>query len=338
MKEPDVATLLKTEGSPFYHPQLSKDASSFLKLTGCMPRDTLRIIDGIDPKLSLPNTRKALNGWKNKLLGEKLDIIEKKWWRLALKSETGTVSLLATLQSVIQGYERFDPASKNLYDYGLVYLEPETETLKPASELAMIALQYFFSRKFQQQVVPVSVVLQKDGASSAGSNFQQQIEQCILGVTPPFNVKATLCKDASVIKSLRMDAIVCEIFDANDLSVVKIHPTMRKLWIPKDKSEDFDFILTPSGEEKESRPLIADPSITDPFSLSGDSSRVEKMKKLAKIMDKLEGYWGIKGDVLMLWNGRRENATKSQPKTLLTFPDNAYLVDSTEVSKLGVKL
>ena len=61
MKEPDVTTLLKTKGSPFYHPQLSREAPTLLKLTGCMPHDTLRIINGIDAEVSPQNTRKALD-------------------------------------------------------------------------------------------------------------------------------------------------------------------------------------------------------------------------------------------------------------------------------------
>lgn len=341
MKEHDITALMKKKDSPFYHPQLSKDAQGFLNLTGCMPRDTLRIINGIDPQLSLPNTRKALENWKNELITEKVDIIEKKWWQLALKAKIDTRSLLATLQSVIRGYERFVIVSKNLYDYGLVYLEPETKRLKPVSEMAVISLQYFYAREFEKEVQSVSVVLHKDGASSGGSNFQQQIEQSIVRIIPPFSVNATLCKDANVIKSLRMDAIISKFFDAKDLGLVKIHPTMRILWLPENKSEDFDCILTPSADEEEgANVLVMDPSITDPFSTNGNPSRVDKMKKLAgkDYSEKLKSMLGRDVCVVMFWNDKRENATKSQLKTTHTFPDNSYLVDGPEVAKMGVKL
>ena len=98
----------------------------------------------------------ALNELVKRLLNEMEGECSQKWWETL--SDEEKKGAWPRLLNVLRGTEDFAPATKSLYDNGLVKRDVTTSRVAPISPLAAQALSKFFCGNTQGRFTPLSSI------------------------------------------------------------------------------------------------------------------------------------------------------------------------------------
>jgi hypothetical protein len=281
----DMEILLMHSASPFFDPIFSQDASfrsRVVQLTGGVPRDVamlasqLRRARAANPSIQKSQVMAIADSVFSQIQAAKLSTSFSSWWQISKAGVNVSPKVkLNALMRLLEGCADFEPVIKDLYDFGLLYVN-KWLTVTPVSGLAHLALHQLFSLVAPNVLPPLSQVPELE----RGSNFEQQLLAAMLQPIPTY-VSMFRARSPSVELSTRIDATITRAVEQKDdelLRLLQSHDSMRVLWRSRAQNCRFDGILVPPVSDTESPIVIFDSSVTSPY--HGD--RIKKMNFLAQ--------------------------------------------------------
>lgn len=256
----DALLLLQTRGSPYYvADKLSGDEMKKLIVhLGAVLRPLALVVKGIRNGMAQAEL-------VTRLLNDMEGDCRQKWWDTLSDEERKTA--WPRLLNVLRGTEGFAPATKALYDNGLVKRCEKTSRVAPISPLASQALSKVYCSNTKGRFTPLSSITV---AREQGNQFESQV-LALLADGHIHTFVASSLGDAPQ-RALTLSGSNLRFFSF--IADIESHPTLDVVWVPSMDNFTVDGITVPSQEKLDKgEPLVAfDPSITAPYG----SKRVAK--------------------------------------------------------------
>jgi hypothetical protein len=258
--EEDALLLLQKHGCPYYiADKLSVDEMKKLVADlGAVLRPLAQVVKSMRNGMAQAELFKRL---LNEMEGECLQ----KWWGTLSDEEKN--GAWPRLLNVLRGTEGFAPATKSLYDNGLVKRDERTSLVAPISPLAAQALSKVYCGNIKGRFTPLSSI---GVARERGNQFESQVLALLAdGLLHTFI--ASSLGDAPQ-RALTLSGSSLRFFSS--VTDIESHPTLDVVWVSRDDKFTVDGVTVPSQEKLDNgEPLVAfDPSITAPY----ETTRMDK--------------------------------------------------------------
>lgn len=329
--EATAKALMRDFRSPFHVPHATDDLLNELFMSiGGMPLVLSTFAEIVAGAESITAVTKALISFNRLTRVEYYEKCEKTFIRKAADKAKSVI----TIFKVLRGEQFFEMAMKELYDYGLCYVDPKTERVLVVNKLAECALQEIFSDFALQELPRISAA----HSGTAGYIFEANLQICIIRHGCSLNVVPMQMRgDTNLItQQIPFKADAVDFFSSpfSELNAIpkdiKSDRESSILWMSSNPNYPCDGIIIPATRDKFSPIIIFDASVTHPYDRPLSKLNSLTILRMA-VMDDLR----FKGKEVIIVLCFHENIDSKICKR--DSHPYIYTLDRSELAKIGVK-